>query len=175
MELTIEQGHASDLDEIEVLYNELNDALEESINYPGWKKEVYPIREDAKNGIEEHSLFVVKQAGKIIGSIILNHKQEEGYDSVTWLSDAKENEVFIIHTLVVHPSYKGKGIGKYLMLFAEEHARQCNMKSIRLDVYEKNIPAIKLYENCGYQYLKTIDLGLGCYGLDWFKIYEKVL
>lgn len=61
------------------------------------------------------------------------------------------------------------------MKFAEEEAERCNMKSIRLDVYENNIPAIKLYEKMGYKYLDTIDLGLGYYGLDWFKIYEKII
>nr|WP_295685673.1 GNAT family N-acetyltransferase [uncultured Lachnoclostridium sp.] len=174
MDLNIVQGYTSDLDEIERLYNEVNDSLE-SINYAGWKKGAYPTRADAKKGIEEQNLFIVKQGGKIIGSIILNHKQEEGYNTIAWLSDAKESEVFVIHTLAVHPAYKRNGIGKHLLLFAENYARQCNMKSIRLDVYENNIPAIKLYENCGYQYLQTIDIGLSCYGLDWFKIYEKVL
>lgn len=61
------------------------------------------------------------------------------------------------------------------MKFAEEEAERCNMKSIRLDVYENNMPAIKLYEKMGYKYLDTIDLGLGHYGLDWFKIYEKII
>jgi len=49
------------------------------------------------------------------------------------------------------------------------------MKSIRLDVYEKNIPAILLYEKCGFEYIDTVDLELGNYGLDWFKLYEKVI
>ena len=61
------------------------------------------------------------------------------------------------------------------MKFAEEEAERCNMKSIRLDVYENNMSAIKLYEKMGYKYLDTIDLGLGHYGLDWFKIYEKII
>ncbi len=48
-------------------------------------------------------------------------------------------------------------------------------KSIRLDVYEGNIPAIRLYEKCGFEYVNTVDLGLGNYGLKWFKLYEKLL
>lgn len=61
------------------------------------------------------------------------------------------------------------------MNFAESFGLQNNIKAIRLDVYEKNTPAIKLYEHCGYQYISTVDLGLGCYGLEWFKLYEKLL
>jgi len=44
-----------------------------------------------------------------------------------------------------------------------------------LDVYEGNIPAIKLYEKCGFKYMDTVDLGLGRYGLNWFRLYERML
>lgn len=61
------------------------------------------------------------------------------------------------------------------MDFAENHSFTSNVKAIRLDVYDGNVPAIKLYEKCGYKYIGTVDLGLGNYGLDWFKLYEKLL
>lgn len=35
MDLLIEQGTYNDLDEIEQLYHDVNDALEKGINYPG--------------------------------------------------------------------------------------------------------------------------------------------
>nr|WP_321480069.1 hypothetical protein [uncultured Bacteroides sp.] len=38
-----------------------------------------------------------------------------------------------------------------------------------------NYPAISLYEKYGFEYMGTVDLGLGQYGLDWFKVYEKVI
>ena len=173
VEIIIELGKKSDIDEIELLYNELNDVLEKGINYPGWKKNIYPIREDAEKGIFEGNLYVAKFQGKIVGSIILNHEPESMYDSVKWKVDAKYSDIFVIHTFVVHPNYFKLGIGKRLMNFADDIAKKSNIKSIRLDVYEKNVPAIKLYEKCGYEYIDTIDLGLSKYGLDWFKLYEK--
>lgn len=30
-------------------------------------------------------------------------------------------------------------------------------------------------EKCGFEYIDTVDLGLGNYGLNWFKLYEKVV
>ena len=44
----------SDLEQIEFLYNDLCDYLEVHENYPGWKKGVYPTREDAERGIREN-------------------------------------------------------------------------------------------------------------------------
>lgn len=41
-----------DLDEVEALYNSLNDYLDKETNYPGWKKGIYPIREDGAKGLE---------------------------------------------------------------------------------------------------------------------------
>lgn len=45
-------------------------------------------------------------------------------------------------------------------------------KLIRLDVYEGNIHLINLYEKYGFKYIDTVDLGLGNYGLKWFRLYE---
>lgn len=175
MKIIIVPGTTADIDDVEALYNDLNDDLESGINYPGWKKDVYPIRKDAVAGINEGDLYIAKYDNKIVGSVILNHKAESVYNSVKWKIDKEYKEVLIIHTFVVHPKFSGLGIGKRLMEFASELAINLNMKSIRLDVYEKNEPAIKLYEKCGYEYIDKVDLGLRKYGLEWFKLYEKVL
>lgn len=62
-----------------------------------------------------------------------------------------------------------------MLEFAIEYAKKMHMKAIRLDVYERNTPAIQLYEKYGFQYIDTVDLGYSMYGLDWFYLYQKVL
>ncbi|WP_455716866.1 GNAT family N-acetyltransferase [Anaerosporobacter sp.] len=175
MNISVELGNVKDIDELEQLYNELNDYLAAGTNYPGWKKDVYPIREDAAKGIEEGYLYVARYNDKIVGTIILNHEPEDAYSKANWTIEADYSDVVVVHTFVVHPDYLKEGIGQKLMEFATSHSKEMKAKAIRLDVYEKNIPAIKLYEKLGYQYIDTIDLGYGEYGLDWFKLYEKVL
>lgn len=175
MDIRIEHGTYADLDAIEQLYNDLHDALEIGVNHPGWRKDIYPTREDAAAGVEEQNLFVARNGNNIVGSIILNHKPENGYSSAKWQYDGDYSLVLVVHTLAVHPVFSKCGIGMQLMNFAESFGRQNNMKAIRLDVFEKNTPAIQLYERCGYQYIQAVDLGWGCYGLDWFKLYEKLL
>lgn len=75
----IEKGIGEDVNELEALYNTLNEYLSGTINYPGWVKGVYPVRETAEEAIQEGNLFVLKKNGLIVGSIILNHKQEAAY------------------------------------------------------------------------------------------------
>ncbi len=55
----IEKGCLNDINELECLYNDLNDYLETHINFPGWKKGVYPVKETALKGIEEGNLLVL--------------------------------------------------------------------------------------------------------------------
>lgn len=175
MDLIIEPGKASDIDELEKLYDDLNDYLSAGINYPGWLKGVYPVRKNAIDGIEHGNLYAAKHNGKIAGSLILSHKPEPAYYKAKWQFESDYSDVFVVYTFVVHPDFLKCGVGKALMDFASDYAIRSHVKSIRLDVYEKNMPAIRLYEKCGFKYIDTVDLGLGNYGLDWFRLYEKIL
>jgi len=57
--------------------------------------------------------------------------------------------------------------------FSIEHSIKSQAKSIRLDVYDGNIPAIRIYEKCAFKYIDTVDLGLGNYGLNRFRLYSE--
>ncbi|SQB93205.1 GNAT family N-acetyltransferase [Clostridium tetanomorphum] len=173
MNIIIELGKENDIDELENLYNDLNDYLAGGVNYPGWIKGIYPIRQNAIDGVKNRNLYVAKNNGKIIGSIILSHEPEQAYYNVKWGFESDYWDVFVIHTFAVHPKFMQCGVGKTLIEFADEYSIKSKVKSIRLDVYEGNIPAIKLYEKCGFKYIDTVDLGLKNYGLDWFKLYEN--
>ncbi|KPU45863.1 putative acetyltransferase [Oxobacter pfennigii] len=171
----IEKGSINDIDQLENLYDNLNDYLAQGINYPGWAKGIYPVRETAVNGIESNSLFILKIDNEIAGSVILNHKPEIAYSQITWGIEADYNDIIVIHTLTVHPKYMEKGVARRLMDFAKSYSMEQKMKAIRLDVSIHNAPAISLYEKCGYRYVGTVDLGLNIPELVWFKLYEIVL
>ena len=79
----------------------------------------------------------------------------------------------LIDYLTERTNYPGWKKGVYPTI--DDEAKANNIKSIRLDVFRKNIPAIKLYEGFRYEYLDTIDEGYSMYGLDLFRIYEKII
>ena len=174
-EYIIEKGTPDNYNELEVLYDSLNDYLSETVNYPGWIKGIYPVRETAEVGIKEGALFVLKIKGVIAGSIILNHTPEEAYKGVRWNIEVDDREVLVVRTLVTHPQFMHKGVALHLMEFAKKHAESLAVKAIRLDVSINNTPAIKLYERSGYKYIETVDLRLPYEHLKWFRLYELVL
>ena len=49
------------------------------------------------------------------------------------------------------------------------------MKVIRLDVLEGNIPAQKVYERLGFNYINTIQMYYEDTGLTGYMLYEYVL
>lgn len=175
MLITVRQATNDDIDEVEMLYNALNDYLAIHENYPRWRRDIYPLREHAQEGLDSGCLYVAEVQGRIAGTAIFLQEQGEVYESVDW-QIGYDVPVFVIHVLAVHPDFLRCGVGAALLSHAENIGKSMGVKAIRLDTYEENTPAARLYVKCGYQYRGTIDLGLEeIYGLKWYKVFEKVL
>jgi ribosomal protein S18 acetylase RimI-like enzyme len=56
-----------------------------------------------------------------------------------------------LYSLAVAPDRCGVGIGRLLMAAAEHEARRRGCRRVRLEVHERNGPAIALYQRAGYQ------------------------
>ena len=175
MGIIVRSATVNDIVAVEHLYNDLNDYLATHENYPRWKKGAYPIREDAEEALREGNLYVAVIHGKVAGTVVYSAEQEDAYRTVDWQVKF-DVPVIIICKLAVLPDYFGCGIGKALLDYAEIIGRQQGAKAIRLDTYEENLPAVRLYEKCGFKYMGLVDLGLEkIYGLKWYKVFEKVL
>ena len=75
-----------------------------------------------------------------------------------------------IKRMYVHPSVRGKGIGRALVDALEREARQIGVSRIVLETGTRLAPAIKLYESMGYapiplfgEYLSSPNTSL-CFG-----------
>ena len=175
IDIVVRAAKQEDLDKVESLYNALNDYLAVHENYPRWKKGIYPLREHAEEGIRTKSLYVATYEGKIIGTVIYLSEQGQAYQDVDWQIDF-DVPMIVIHILAVHPDYLGCGVGKALLDYAMYFGKKQGKKAIRLDTYEENLPAVRLYEKCGFQERGKVDLGLEpVYGLKWYRVFEKVI
>ena len=175
MSLIIRRGMPEDLDALENLYGEVCDHMAATVNYTGWKRDVYPARQDAETGIREGTLFLAEEDGEAAGSFILSPRQEAAYAGANWQAELEERDVLTVYTFTVHPKRRGRGVGRAMLAFAARYAAERGVKALRLDVYEKNLPARRLYESAGFRYAGTVSLGLEDIGLDWFRLYEKLL
>ncbi len=62
-----------------------------------------------------------------------------------------------ILSIAVHPSSRRLGIGKRLILEAENIARNLNVQKVTLEVSTKNSVAINLYTSFGYRFEGVIE------------------
>ncbi len=174
-ELVIRKASSLDIESMEQFYRDVTEYLSNNINYPAWEKDIYPARADAEKSIRNQSLIVATLDNEIVGSAIINNEYPTQYNKVKWLGNFDDNEILIIHTFAVSPKHSKKGVGVEMIKWIESYAKKNGVKSLRLDCYEVNPPAQKLYEKCGFIFLDTISIGLEAIGLDWFMIYEKLM
>jgi len=78
--------------------------------------------------------FAAKEGGKIIGYVGYQRVLDEGH----------------ITNLAVHPDFRRHGIGRKLVEKSVEEAKSSGLKSLILEVREKNTAAQKLYESLGF-------------------------
>lgn len=122
-----------------------------SRQFTGWVKGIYPTERTACEAYEEKELFICKDGAEIIAAARINHQQAAFYKDANWEYDAPENEVMVLHTLVVDPCISSKGCGSAFVQFYEEHALKIGCHYLRMDTNEKNTPARSLYKKLGYK------------------------
>jgi len=93
-----------------------------------------PMTDDYAQVIMNYQVTVVESQQSIVGIIVL----------------AVTDEGFLIDNVAVDPSYRGKGLGRTLLEFAEAEARRAGFDSIYLYTHEKMKENIALYSGIGY-------------------------
>jgi GNAT superfamily N-acetyltransferase len=165
------------LNEVLAIYDAVLASLENGPNGPGWKRGVYPTEEEARAGLEEGSLYLLRDeaSGHAAATVILNRDQPPAYADAAWAVDAPPERVMVVHTFMTHPGFRRQGFGRRTLAAAHKLAREQGCLCIRLDTYAGNEPARTLYEGLGYRGAGLIDLGFGQYGLHWYRTYELAI
>ncbi len=151
MEKVYRKATMADLDAIGLIYDHIHDAEESGKLIVGWERGVYPTRSTAEVAIERGEMFVCEVDGAIPASAILNKTQVDVYYGADWEYEADDDEVFVLHTLVVDPACAKGGIGRGFVAYYEELARELGCKVLRMDTNERNAVARKLYSSLGYR------------------------
>ena len=173
--MQIRLANYNDYNKIREFYYSLIDAIENEEYKPGWKKDSYPSQEFLLKSIEKEEFYIGETDGQIVSCMAVNHDCNPEYRSVKWAVEAEDSEFLIIHALGVHPACSGRGIARQMIQKAIDTAREKNIKTIRLDVRDGNLPAERAYIKAGFVYRDTVRMFYEDTGWTNFKLFEYPL
>ena len=150
MSIHTRRATAFDLDAIEAIYDRIHDECERGRAWTGWIRGVYPTRATAQAALERGDLFVQEADGRVVGCAIINQSQVDTYRQANWTHDAPDDQVMVLHTLVVDPACAGRGCGTRFVAFYEDYARTHGCAFLRMDTNARNRAARALYGRLGY-------------------------
>lgn len=154
--MKIRKAIEHDIDMIEKIYSDIHTFEEKGKATIGWKRAVYPTRKTACDSVARGDMFVLEEKGSIVGAAIINKCQVDTYRNAKWEHYAEDENVMVLHTLVISPYESGKGYGKAFVSFYENYAKENNCPYLRMDTNEKNSNARRLYKRLGYKEIGVI-------------------
>lgn len=148
--MTIRKASTEDIPTIASIYSAIHTEEEKGRAVIGWKRDIYPVEENARAAVHRKDMFVMEEEGQIVASAIINQIQVPEYANCPWQYQAAASEVMVLHTLVVSPDKKGRGYGSAFVDFYEQYAREHHCPFLRMDTNVINLAARKLYARLGY-------------------------
>lgn len=129
----------------------------------------YP-NEVFESDIENDNLYLLKEGENILGAFAMYEHTNPETD-VEWGN--KTAKAFLLNRVGVNVDFLRQGIGKKLINYACELAKDKGAEYLRLLVSELNNPAIELYLKCNFNKLKGVhvekireDFSLNEYGFE---------
>ena len=165
----------ADLPQAADIYEEILLQDEQGPVYTNWQRGKYPTIDTARQALEAGTFYVGEEDGILWGVVNLNSIQLPEYDAIPWSIPAQPSEVGVIHTLVIRPSWSGRGKAREMVAFCEEEARRQGRKVIRLDTWEGNLPANRMYPTLGYRYAGQAEFFFMGFVRENLNCYEKAL
>jgi ribosomal protein S18 acetylase RimI-like enzyme len=135
----IDRAKEEDLDKLAELYLE---------GYRGLEEYSYTHPEDVRAYMrwlwrrDPEGIFVARVGDDIVGFVA---------GDANWFSKREHKKVGAIHEIVVHPSYRGMGIGQALMERILNYFREKGLSKVELWVGDENHSAIEFYRKFGFR------------------------
>lgn len=153
--LSFRKAGESDAAAVAQIYENIHAAERAGKLSTGWIAGVYPVEDTARAALERDDLFVCESGG-IVAAAIINRQQVDVYALGKWLYPAQDDEVMVLHTLVVDPEASGRGVGSVFVDFYENYARKNGCTVLRIDTNARNLRARAMYAKLGYREAGTV-------------------
>jgi len=154
--MVFRKAAAADLPAIAAIYADTHTEIEAGRLSVGWIRSIYPTAKTAEAALARDDLYVAEDGGEIVGTAIINRRQEEMYAGAPWQFDAPDDQVMVLHTLVIAPKHAGKGYATRFVAFYEHCARAAGCPYLRMDTNAVNLRAQALYARLGYTAIGTV-------------------
>ena len=187
---TIRKATPEDIPAIEAIYDEIHDREAAGETTTGWLRDVYPVRKTAEDAVARGDMFVQEigsqadgsksdggqSGGRIVGTGIINQIQVDVYADGDWQYPAEDNEVMVLHTLIISRKTEKKGLGKQFLDYYEAFALENGCRYLRLDTNARNKAARAFYKKHGYTEIGIVPTVFnGIPGVDLVLIEKKLV
>ena len=145
-----------DLSAVSAIYEDIHTLEERGETTIGWIRGVYPTLDTARAALKRGDLFVQEEEGGVVGAAVINQLQVDVYEGAGWKHPASDDQVMVLHTLVISPQAARKGYGSRFVDFYEQYAREKGCSCLRMDTNARNLRARALYRKLGYEEIGVV-------------------
>lgn len=149
--ITFRKATPDDLDALLALYDRVFTAEEAGRTSVGWVRGIYPTRQTLEEALRRNDLFLEEANGALVGAAVFNKLQSDYYAPAPWQIDARPDEVMVMHTFAIDPTFRRRGYARAMLDFYERHARKEGCRALRIDTSHLNHTALHLYAQLGYK------------------------
>ncbi|MDR1764314.1 MAG: GNAT family N-acetyltransferase [Dysgonamonadaceae bacterium] len=129
----------------------------------------YPAMENIRNDIEKGYGFVLEYEAITIAYAAVIFDGEPAYNLIEgrWLSNCP---YVVVHRLAVADEMKNRGVATGFMRRIEQYARECGLRSFRIDTNFDNEFMLKMLDRLGFAFCGEVRMRSGLR-----RAYEKLL
>ena len=149
--LQFRKAQKTDIERIWEIYLENHIEEEEGRATIGWNRNIYPVQATAEEALLRDDLFVAEDETGVVGTAIINHEQMDVYPLGNWQHAVPDDEIMVLHTLVISTQAARKGYAKEFVAFYEQYAKEHGCPYLRMDTNERNLRARAMYNKLGYR------------------------
>lgn len=164
-----------ELPQILDLYSQLNTSIASSLNYPRRIKGFYPYEQEIMELMKQRSLYVAKLGKNVVYATVMDHSAPTGYRQGKWSFESDYSDVLVIRQLAACPGHNHPHALRQLLAYCIELAEAGEARALRSHVYEGNVQIQVVFEEQGFKYVNSADLGFSQYGMRNFRLYEYLL
>ncbi len=165
----------TDLPQVIAFYKDTCDHQQFDQYSPDWTWGVYPSEQSLEESFNDLFIGAFDDDGTLLGAGILTKGEDPDYPSEAWKIPATDDQIAILHLLVVGPAARGKGVASGLLAQLKQVAKEAGAIVIHLDVIDGNPPADALYQKNGYQLAKRVVIDYEDVGRQEANLYELKL